>query len=83
MSDAQNQSLFATGNVAVITGAASGIGRAAAETFAQRGMKLVLFDNNADALTQTVKGLTVPVRSLAGRDLGASHRHDDERCRRR
>jgi len=69
MSDAQNQSLFASGNVAVITGAASGIGRAAAETFAQRGMKLVLFDNNADALTQTVKGLTVPVRSLAG-DVG-------------
>jgi len=69
MSDAHNQSLFASGNVAVITGAASGIGRAAAETFAQRGMKLVLFDNNADALTQTVKGLTVPVRSLAG-DVG-------------
>ncbi|MGY3238530.1 NAD(P)-dependent dehydrogenase (short-subunit alcohol dehydrogenase family) [Bradyrhizobium sp. USDA 4472] len=34
--------LFAAGNVAVITGAASGIGRAAAERFATLGMRQVL-----------------------------------------
>jgi NAD(P)-dependent dehydrogenase (short-subunit alcohol dehydrogenase family) len=38
--------LFAEGNVAVITGAASGIGRAAAQRFASIGMKVVLFDRN-------------------------------------
>ena len=39
--------------VAVITGAASGIGRALAEYAANQGMKLVLADIQADALAQT------------------------------
>lgn len=41
--------------VAVVTGAASGIGRAMAEAFANVGMKVVLSD--VDALTQTVNDL--------------------------
>ena len=43
--------------VAVITGAASGIGRAIAEKFAQEGMKIVLSDIEKDTLSQTVEEL--------------------------
>jgi len=39
--------------VAVITGAASGIGRAIAEKFAQEGMKVVISDIEKEALSQT------------------------------
>lgn len=45
------------GKVAVITGAASGFGRAFAEKGASLGMKLVLADVNPEALTQTVDAL--------------------------
>jgi NAD(P)-dependent dehydrogenase (short-subunit alcohol dehydrogenase family) len=41
---------LAPGNVAVVTGAASGIGLAAAQRFAEAGMRLVLADIDADAL---------------------------------
>jgi len=44
------ESVFAPGRVAVITGAASGIGLAAAERLAGFGMKVCLADVNADAL---------------------------------
>ena len=43
-------SLEMTGRTAVITGAASGIGKALAIVAAKRGMNLALADNNADAL---------------------------------
>ena len=45
------------GKVAVITGAASGFGRAFAQKGASLGMKLVLADVNPDALAQTVAAL--------------------------
>jgi NAD(P)-dependent dehydrogenase (short-subunit alcohol dehydrogenase family) len=45
------------GKVAVITGAASGFGRAFAEKGASLGMKLVLADVNPEALLQTVDAL--------------------------
>jgi NAD(P)-dependent dehydrogenase (short-subunit alcohol dehydrogenase family) len=45
------------GKVAVITGAASGFGRAFAEKGASLGMKLVLADVNPEALAQTVDTL--------------------------
>ncbi|MHA2283413.1 MAG: SDR family NAD(P)-dependent oxidoreductase [Promethearchaeota archaeon] len=43
--------------VAVITGAASGIGRAIAEKFAQEGMKVVLSDIEKETLSQMVGNL--------------------------
>lgn len=43
--------------VAVITGAASGIGQAIAEKFAQEGMKVVISDIEKDALSQTEEEL--------------------------
>ena len=45
-----NHPAIAAGNVAVITGAASGIGLAAAERFADLGMKVCLADANEAAL---------------------------------
>jgi NAD(P)-dependent dehydrogenase (short-subunit alcohol dehydrogenase family) len=45
------------GKVAIITGAAGGIGRALAEEMAQRGCYLVLADSNAELLENTVAEL--------------------------
>lgn len=42
------------GKVALVTGAASGIGRAIALTFAREGAKLVIADMNVDGGQQTV-----------------------------
>lgn len=44
---------FADGNVAVITGGADGIGKAAAKTFLERGMRVCIADNNVDKLAAT------------------------------
>jgi NAD(P)-dependent dehydrogenase (short-subunit alcohol dehydrogenase family) len=43
------------GKVAVVTGGASGIGRALAETFGREGMKVVLADIEPDALAKTAR----------------------------
>jgi len=45
------------GKVAVVTGAASGIGRATAEAFAREGMKVVLADIEAPALEKVAAAL--------------------------
>ena len=47
-----------TEKVAVITGAASGIGRAAALLFAREGAKLVLADINQEGLKESFKNAT-------------------------
>ena len=41
--------------VAIVTGAASGIGRASAILFAREGARLVIVDQNADGLAETAK----------------------------
>ena len=53
-----------SGRVAVVTGAASGIGAALAHTFAGEGMKVVLADVEESALTDAARAL-----SEAGHDV--------------
>lgn len=47
-----------TDKVAIVTGAASGMGKAIAEAYAKEGAKVVLADLNADALTSVVADIT-------------------------
>jgi NAD(P)-dependent dehydrogenase (short-subunit alcohol dehydrogenase family) len=54
------------GKVAVITGAASGIGLAMAECFAREGMKVVLADIEEQALSAAVKHLREQERDVLG-----------------
>ena len=54
------------GKVAVVTGAASGIGRATATCFAQAGMKVVLADIEEPALAAVVSELTEAGHSVLG-----------------
>ncbi|MDE2487487.1 MAG: SDR family NAD(P)-dependent oxidoreductase [Alphaproteobacteria bacterium] len=49
---------LAAGSVAVITGAASGIGLAAATTFAEAGLKVVLADLGGDRLLQAAEAVS-------------------------
>ncbi len=62
-----------TGRVAVVTGAASGIGRALAERFAAEGMKVVLADVEDEPLQATAREMTaagatvLPVRTDVSR----------------
>jgi NAD(P)-dependent dehydrogenase (short-subunit alcohol dehydrogenase family) len=51
-------SAIAEGNVAVITGGASGIGLAAARRFGGAGMQVVLLDLPGTALDEAKSGLT-------------------------
>jgi NAD(P)-dependent dehydrogenase (short-subunit alcohol dehydrogenase family) len=57
------------GKTAIITGAASGIGRASAQLFAERGAKLVITDLNAVGLEETADSIRAAggvVQAIAG-----------------
>jgi NAD(P)-dependent dehydrogenase (short-subunit alcohol dehydrogenase family) len=69
-------SAFDTGNVAIVTGAASGIGLAAARAFAQRGMKAVLVDR-----TEAVQNASREVGGAAAFVIDVSRREDVMRLR--
>ena len=55
------------GKVAVVTGAASGIGLGIARAFVGAGMRVVLSDNRADALTAAVNDLKAQGHEVVGR----------------
>src|SRR5690606_35100556 len=64
MESCMSRELNINGGVAVITGAASGIGMGLARHAAGLGMRLVLADINASQLEQVASGLNTEVLSL-------------------
>jgi NAD(P)-dependent dehydrogenase (short-subunit alcohol dehydrogenase family) len=67
------------GRVAVVTGAASGIGFAMAERFAAEGMKVVLADIEAPALERAAAGLRDKAPGLLQTRVDVSRAEDVER----
>jgi NAD(P)-dependent dehydrogenase (short-subunit alcohol dehydrogenase family) len=61
-----NADIIARGRVAVVTGAANGIGAAAARRFAREGMRLVLFDRDEDALRMLAGTLDTEIVVVPG-----------------
>ena len=61
--------------VAVVTGGASGIGRAMAERFAREGMKVVLADVEQQALEATVTQFRQAEHDVLGVDASLLHQH--------
>lgn len=60
------RSIIAPGRVAVVTGAAKGIGAAIASELAAYGMRLALFDRDEPALLQMTAGLHGDVLTIVG-----------------
>ncbi|KSV81814.1 MULTISPECIES: SDR family NAD(P)-dependent oxidoreductase [Sinorhizobium/Ensifer group] len=58
--------ILAPGRVAVVTGAAKGLGASAARAFAAKGMDLALFDNDEQTLMATAKEFNVRVLPIIG-----------------
>lgn len=67
------------GKVAVITGGASGIGRAMAERFAEEGMRIVLADVEADTLAKTAEEMRAEGAEVLEVVCDVSKKEDVER----
>ncbi|MDP2674767.1 MAG: SDR family NAD(P)-dependent oxidoreductase [Dehalococcoidia bacterium] len=66
------------GKVAVVTGGASGIGRAMAERFAAEGMKVVLADIEEEALTRAASEMRAKGATVASKRTDVSRGEDVE-----
>jgi NAD(P)-dependent dehydrogenase (short-subunit alcohol dehydrogenase family) len=66
------------GKIAVVTGAASGIGRAVAQALCSRGMKVALADIEPAALERAVAELRAAGHTVIGRRTDVSQRADIE-----
>ncbi len=73
--------VLAPGHVAVITGAASGIGLAAARAFAARGMKVVLTDRDEPALAAAAMELAASADNVIARPVDVTDRASLARLR--
>src|SRR5262245_60415052 len=67
------------GQVAVVTGAGSGIGLGMARAFADHGLRVVLADVRSDALDDAVAGLRASGSEAIGVTTDVSKRADVER----
>jgi NAD(P)-dependent dehydrogenase (short-subunit alcohol dehydrogenase family) len=65
------------GHIAVVTGAASGIGQAIAQRYAKEGAHVVLLDANLDGAQQTAKQITVAGGKASSLELDVT---DRDRC---
>jgi NAD(P)-dependent dehydrogenase (short-subunit alcohol dehydrogenase family) len=70
------------GRVAVVTGAASGIGRALAERFAAEGMKVVMADIETTALEQAAAAVRATAPAVLATRVDVSRPEDVERLAR-
>ena len=61
-----------SGRVAVVTGAAGGIGLAMAKSFASQGMKLVMADIEGETLARSVAALRAAGASSASASAGTT-----------
>ncbi|HEY1748970.1 MAG TPA: SDR family NAD(P)-dependent oxidoreductase [Xanthobacteraceae bacterium] len=64
------------GKVAIVTGAASGIGRASATLFAREGARVVAVDKNTEGLRETVDAITAAGGTVKARAADASSEDD-------
>lgn len=69
-----------TNKVALVTGAASGIGRAAAERLASEGGRVLCTDLNAEALEQTVAAITAAGGTASAFSFDISNEQQVEQC---